>query len=89
MDPLDALDALARRARRETPPRFDTDAAALVRGCKRATVPIPLSPLAWSAAAAIAAATAVLTLAMQSGGAAASRVDSITPLFSPVQVELP
>ena len=49
MDPLDAIESLARLARSEEPPRTNVNVAAVLRAAN-AEPPLRLAPLAWSAA---------------------------------------
>ena len=86
MEPLEAVDALARRARAETPPQTNVDIGAVLRST-RAEPPWRLTPLAWSAAVSALAACAILTLALHSNKS--TTVDSITPLFNAAQVQMP
>lgn len=91
MDPLDALDMLARRAAREPIPRTDVDMARVFALARRERV--RLFPLLWSAAASALAACIVLAVCLHTSSAAqaasAATVDPVRPLFNPVQVELP
>lgn len=86
MEPLDAVDALARRARMESPPETDIGFAPLLRAC-RAEEQWGLTPLAWSAALSAIAACVIMVLAIHQSQT--NSVDSITPLFNAVQVRLP
>jgi hypothetical protein len=86
MEPLDAVDGLAHRARMESPPETDVRIAPLLLAC-RAEQQWRLTPLAWSAALSAVAAGVVLVLAIHQNQTAS--VDSITPLFNAAQVQLP
>jgi hypothetical protein len=88
MDPLDALDGLARRARNEAIPSTDINVAGLIDEC----LPEPrrFMPLAFSATLAAVAACLVLLCALRVHSASASTTtDSVSPMFAPTQVELP
>jgi hypothetical protein len=87
MEPLEAIDALARRARTEKPPATDVNIGAVLRAA-RAEPPWRLTPLAWSAAVSALAACVILTLALRST-TQSNTVDSITPLFNAAQVQMP
>ncbi|MGD0138412.1 MAG: hypothetical protein ABSD28_06005 [Tepidisphaeraceae bacterium] len=87
MEPLEAVEALAHRARAETPPRTNVDIGAIVRAA-RAEPQWRLTPLAWSAAVSALAACAILSLALRSTGKSTT-ADSITPLFNAAQVQMP
>ena len=87
MEPFEAIDALARRARMETPPQTDVDVASIPRWAG-ARPQWQLAPLAWSAAVCALAACVILSLALWSSSQSTS-VDSITPLFSAAQVQMP
>jgi hypothetical protein len=87
MEPLEAIEALARRARGEAPPGTNVNIGAIVRAA-RAEPQWRLTPLAWSAAVSALAACAILCLALRSSGKSTT-VDSITPLFNAAQVQMP
>ncbi|MGA2439649.1 MAG: hypothetical protein ABSH08_01705 [Tepidisphaeraceae bacterium] len=86
MEPLEAVDALARRARAETPPQTNVDIGTILRSA-RAEPQWRLTPLAWSAAVSALAACAILSLALHSNNS--TTVDSITPLFNAAEVQMP
>jgi hypothetical protein len=86
MEPLDAINALARIARTETPPDTNVRIAPLLRAC-RAEEQWRLTPLAWSAALSAIAACVILVLAIHR--TEITTVDSISPLFSAAQVQMP
>jgi hypothetical protein len=94
MEPLDMVDALARKARLEAGPETDVRLGALLRGC-REEERYPIAPLGWSAAISALAAVVVLGLALHqnvsaaSGQSSGTTVDSITPLFNAAQVQMP
>ena len=85
MDPLEAVEALARVARGETAPMTNTRVAASLR-VQRSDA-LRLAPLAWTAAASALAASVVLALALHANST--SKTDSITPLFDSAQVQMP
>jgi hypothetical protein len=87
MEPLEAVEALARRARAETPPETNVDIGAILRAAG-AEPQWRLTLLAWSAAVSALAACAILSLALRST-AKSTTVDSITPLFNAAQVQMP
>jgi len=91
MDPLDALDILARRAAAEPIPRTDVDMRIVLGIARRERV--RFFPLVWSAAASALAACIVLAVTLHASSstanAATATVDPVAPLFNPVQVELP
>lgn len=93
MEPLDAVDSLARRARGERAPATHIDVERLLSQARREQVGgMPLFPLAWSAAGASVAAAIVLFLAIGSSSvstASASSTDSVSQLFAPAQVDMP
>ena len=84
MEPLDAIESLARRARLEAAPATDVDAARLIRAVR--VEPMRLVPLAWTAAAAAIAASVVLAMALRANVATA---DPVSSLFTPTQLEMP
>jgi hypothetical protein len=86
MEPLEAMDALARQARRETPPTTDVRIGAVFAAAGRERT-WRIAPLAWSAAMAAVAAVVVLSFALHQNQS--SSVDGITPLFSAAQIQLP
>ena len=93
MDPLDAVESLARRARGERPPETNADVAGLLRVARREQVgALPLFPLAWSAVGAALAASIVLTISLRTGVAQSTptaSTDSVAQLFAPTQVDMP
>jgi hypothetical protein len=88
MQTLDRIEALAARARRETPPATDVRVNHLLAACQRETPAFHLP--AWPAIVSAAAACILLlvTLRGQNQASTASS-DSVTPLFAPVQVQMP
>jgi len=86
MEPLEAMEALARQARREIPPETDIRIGAVFAAAGRERT-WRIAPLAWSAAVAAVAAMVVLSFALHQSRS--STVDGITPLFSAAQVQLP
>jgi hypothetical protein len=87
MEPLEAIERLARAAREEVVPETDVD----VRRVLRAARPEPslrIAPLAWSAAISAVAAAIMLSFALHTSGSTTS-VDSISPLFNAAQVQMP
>ncbi len=87
MDPLDAIESLARLARTEEPPGTNINVAAVLRAAE-AEAPLRLAPLAWSAAVSALAAGIILSVASHTRQASSS-VDSISPLFNATQVQMP
>ena len=88
MEPLEAIDRLARAAREEVVPETDID----VRRVLRAVRPEPslrIAPLAWSAAISAVAAVVMLSFALHTSSSTTSNVDSISPLFNAAQVQMP
>ena len=92
MEPLEAIERLARAAREEIVPETDVD----IRRVLRAARPEPrlrpesirLAPLAWSAAFSAVAAVVMLSFALHTSSPTTS-VDSISPLFNAAQVQMP
>lgn len=84
MDPLEAVEALARRARAEAPPQTNVRMAAVLSAGRREQ---RLMPLAWSAGLSAIAACIVLALALHSNKS--TRTDPIEPLFQAAEVQLP
>jgi hypothetical protein len=89
MDPLDAIDALASRARNEVAPLTNTPISLLLRKASANIDPIRLRPLAWSAAVSALAACIALTLAIHFGRPTTSTTDSVSSLFNAANVEMP
>ena len=87
MDPLEAIESLARLARSEQPPRTNVDIAAVLRAAG-AEPPLRLAPLAWSAAVSAIAAGIILSFAIHTQRTTSS-VDSISPLFNATEVQMP
>jgi hypothetical protein len=87
MDPLDAIESLARLARTEQPPPTNVNIAAVLRSAD-AEPPLRLAPFAWSAAVSALAAGIILSFAIHTRQTT-SRVDSITPLFNAIEVQMP
>jgi len=67
MDTLDAMEALARQARREPPPKTDVATQVLMR--IRSEETFPIMPLSVFAVAAMTAAAAVVAIALYSWAA--------------------
>ncbi len=88
MDPLDAIESLARLARCEEPPGTNINVAAVLRAAANAEPPLRLAPLAWSAAVSALAAGIILSFAIHTRQTTSS-IDSISPLFNATQVQLP
>jgi len=86
MEPLEAVEALARRARAETPPGTNVNIGAVLRTA-RAEPQWRLTPLAWSAAVSALAACAILSLALHSNKS--TTTDPIAPLFNAAEVQMP
>jgi hypothetical protein len=84
MDPLEMVDALARRARAEAAPQTNVSLAAVLAASRRER---RLSPFAWSAAISAVAACVVLAVALHANKS--TRTDSIEPLFQAAEVQLP
>src|SRR5271168_1360104 len=98
MEPLEAIDNLARAAREETVPETDLDVRRLLRSMRAESVQagpvLRIAPLAWSAAISAIAAGVMLTLALHTSSSTMSsvdsaRIDSIGPLFNAAQVQMP
>jgi hypothetical protein len=89
MEPIEAIEKLARAARDEAVPETDINVHRLIRSIQPQPT-LRLAPLAWSAAVSALAAVVMLTFALHtSGSSSSSSVDSITPLFNAAQVQLP
>jgi len=92
MEPLEAIEKLARAAREAIVPETDVDVRRVLRAY-RAEPRLRIAPLAWSAAVSAIAAGVMLTLALHVSNATTSSgstsVDSISPLFNAVQVQKP
>jgi hypothetical protein len=86
MESFDAIDALSRVARSETAPETNVPIGPILRAY-RGEQQWRLTPLAWSAALSAVAASIILALAIHQSRT--TSVDSITPLFSAAQVQLP
>jgi hypothetical protein len=82
------LESLARRARAETPPVMQLRVAAVISQCAAPPAPLRWGPLIWPAALAAGIALVVLSLTLTQQTTSAA-TDSLTPLFTPMQVELP
>ena len=87
MDPLEAIEALARVARMETAPMTNTRVAASLRAQRGDAM--RLAPLAWTAAASALAASIVMALALHANSNSSAKTDSIAPLFDSAQVQMP
>jgi hypothetical protein len=88
MEPIDAIEKLARAGREEAVPETDINVRRLIRAI-RPEPTLRLAPLAWSAALSAVAAVVMLSFALHSSGSSSSSVDSISPLFNAAQVQLP
>ena len=88
MDPLEKIEAIARIARTEVTPETNVRIMPLLRAA-RAKPRWQLAPLAWSAAISAVAACVILTVALHQDQSTSSSVDSISPLFTATQVQLP
>jgi hypothetical protein len=90
MEPIEAIESLARAAREEMTPETDVDVRRLIREVRPAPR-LKLAPLAWSAGISAMAACVMLTLALHTSNSTGNStgVDSITPLFNAAQVQMP
>jgi hypothetical protein len=86
MEPLEAVESLARIARMERTPVTNVNIGAVLRAA-RAEPALRLAPLAWSAAVSALAAGIILSVAIHARQT--SSVDSISPLFNATQVQMP
>ncbi|HEY1921814.1 MAG TPA: hypothetical protein VGG44_03530 [Tepidisphaeraceae bacterium] len=90
MDPLEMVDALARRARAEIAPETNARIAAVLAAGQRRQQSARegfLAPFAWSAGLSALAACVVLCLALHANKS--TKTDSIEPLFQAAEVQLP
>jgi hypothetical protein len=88
MEPLEAIDALARVARSEAAPQTNVPIAAVIRTAQaRTATQWRLAPLAWSAGISALAASVILVIALRQN--TTSSVDPISPLFNAAQVQMP
>jgi hypothetical protein len=90
MEPLEAIENLARIAREEDAPLTDINVRRLLRSV-RPEPTLKIAPLAWSAAISAIAAGVMLTFALHTSSATTTTnsVDSISPLFNAAQVQMP
>jgi hypothetical protein len=86
MEPIEALDSLARRARAEAAPETNLDVARILREI-RGSAPVSIAPMAWSAAVSAIAASILLAIALHGGSS--SSTDPIAPLFNATQAQMP
>jgi hypothetical protein len=90
MDPLEIVDALARRARAEVAPETNVRIAAVLAAARRdqrlAREGL-LAPFAWSAALSAMAACVAIAIAVH--GNRSIKTDSIEPLFQAAEVQMP
>lgn len=86
MDPIEPLDSLARLAREEAPPETNLDVARILRESRARSWP-SVAPMAWSAAISAIAACILLAIALHSNSS--STTDSISPLFSATEAQMP
>jgi hypothetical protein len=84
MDALEAVEALARRARAETPPQTNVRMATVLSAHRPEQ---RLVPLAWSAGLSAVAACVVMALALHANKS--TKTDPIMPLFQAAEVQLP
>jgi hypothetical protein len=84
MDPLEAVEALASRARTEASPRTDVRMSAVLSAAQQRP---RLAPLAWSAGLSALAACVAITAALHVNQTV--KVDPIRPLFQAAEVQLP
>jgi hypothetical protein len=90
MDPLETVDALARRARAEVAPDTNIRIAAVLTAAQRKRRLARegfLAPFAWSAGLSTIAACVVLAIALHTNKS--TKTDSIEPLFQAAEVQLP
>jgi hypothetical protein len=87
MEPLEAIDRLARAAREEVVPETDIDVRRVLRAV-RPESSLRIAPLAWSAAISAVAAVVMLSFALHTSSST-TNVDSISPLFNAAQVQMP
>jgi hypothetical protein len=86
MEPLEAIESLARLARAEPAPQTNVNFASVVHAAQ-AKPTLRLKPLAWSAAISALAAGIILSFALHVPQTTAT--DSISPLFNATQVQMP
>jgi hypothetical protein len=90
MDPLEMVDALARRARAEIAPETNVRIAAVLAAGRREQQFARegfLAPLAWSAGLSAMAACVVLSIALHPNKS--TKTDSIEPFFQAAEVQMP